>query len=619
MFRYIALAWNPSDACQIDACEIMTRQLIHLDMDFRVVFDFNGLKVLCADAGSPGLTAQVLKNRSGVLLGSAFRRNSDINDDQAVSVATLSDAETQQIISSQGRALVSGYWGNYVAFLLNATSNTKRVIKDPTGNLPCFATSWQKVAVVFSCLGDCVQMGFLPFTVNWSYVASRVGSGGFGHLCSPLNEVTEIERGHCLEIGDGRIGRQVAKLYSNPGHFSSTELSIDEPKAASRALSAAVRMAVLSLAGCHERVLMRLSGGLDSSIVSGVLKRAKANLKVASYTYFIRRGRSDERRWASLAAEHAGSRHFEYEIDPNLRLELLTRTQPSVSPVWAFAYLGAADFERQLLESHPYTGLFTGDGGDSVFGKGCIRFAVDDYIRLRGLSRGLVKLAAQVGLATDSLTWSVLGSALRRAWFGSFMRDYRDKLLVGSSLASPNVRGMGLDSARYPHPWFAACKRVPWHVITRLGNLLDSPQLYNPFLAPCARSPYIISPLYSQPVIEICLRIPAHVHFYDGTERGLARKAFEQDVPAAILRRQWKDCAPGAFEEMVLRNRSFISEMLEGGVLCDEGLLDRDAIRDALSGKLSTRKFYVGELMNYLHVEIWLRHFVGRSKQRLAA
>jgi hypothetical protein len=60
-------------------------------------------------------------------------------------------------------------------------------------------------------------------------------------------------------------------------------------------------------------------------------------------------------------------------------------------------------------------------------------------------------------------------------------------------------------------------------------------------------------------------------------------------------------------------------EMLVGGALCDEGLLDKDAIRDALSGKLTTKKFYVGELMNYLHVEIWLRHFVGGFKSRLAA
>jgi asparagine synthase (glutamine-hydrolysing) len=197
------------------------------------------------------------------------------------------------------------------------------------------------------------------------------------------------------------------------------------------------------------------------------------------------------------------------------------------------------------------------------------------------------------------------------------MSDYRDKLLVGAALVSENVRGAALRSSQYPHPWFEACEHVPWHVIGRLGNLTGTPELYNPFLAASAFSPYVAAPLYAQPVVELILRIPIFVHFYQGHERGLARAAFEQEVPLPILRRQWKDRAPGAFEGLVRRNRAFLYETLLGGALCSERILDPVAIRDALGEDFSTRQFHVGELMNYLHLENWLRHFSDGSTQQL--
>ncbi len=201
---------------------------------------------------------------------------------------------------------------------------------------------------------------------------------------------------------------------------------------------------------------------------------------------------------------------------------------------------------------------------------------------------------------------------MRRWYFGSHMSDCRKKLLVGAVLASSKIRGKGLDTLRYPHPWFDACEQVPWHVILRLGTLLDTPRFYNPFISPTAFSPYSVAPLYSQPVIEILLRIPLYILFRHGHERGLAREAFRQDVPEAILRRQWKDRAPGAFENLVRRNRAFMYDTLIGGALCREGLLDRDAMQSALSGNFSTSQFFVGELMNYLDLELWLRPFVDK-------
>jgi asparagine synthase (glutamine-hydrolysing) len=620
MFRFIALIWCPSDPVQAEASNTLTLRLDEFVVGHRLVFSAEGFSVLCAAIGTPGLGVHTLENNSGVLLGSVFRRNQDPTDGSPNSAATFDSRDTDRIISSQGRLLISGYWGDYVAFLTDRASGTKWVVKDPTGKLPCFTTSWRQVTIVFSCIEDCIRLRCLPFTVNWTYVASKIGSGGYDSSVSPLNEVAQVHRGQCLEIAASQNRRQSMSLYWNPASFSEQADVIDDTAFASRALRATVCSATHSLAASHEDVLMRLSGGLDSSVVSGMLKRAHLSLRVTSCTYFVANGKSDERRWARLAAEYAASAHHEIAMSPSSTgLEALTRIGPSVAPIFAYTYLALDSVDRPLRDICHYTAIFDGEGGDSGFGGECISFAVDDFLRLRGLSYHALKLASQVALTTNTLTWGVLRAAIRRRLFGSSMQDYRSKLLVGAVLADEKILGAPLSTTRYPHPWFADCDGVPWHVVNRLGNLLNTPELYNPFLAPDAFSPYVASPLYSQPVIELCLRIPVYNHFYNGYERGLARRAFRDDVPEPILRRRWKDRAPGAFEELVRRNRVFIRETILGGILCSKGLLDRDVMHNALSGEISTQRFFVGEIMNYLHLEIWLRHFASRSTQRLAA
>jgi asparagine synthase (glutamine-hydrolysing) len=620
MFRYVSLMHNPSDRAQSEARDTITRKLQEIAPSFLSVYDSSGLRVLCAEAGTPGLAVHALANNSGILLGSIFKRHSDVNCDSADSPAVFDSAATNEVIASAGRSLVTGYWGDYVAFLADGVSSTKRIIKDPTGNLPCFVTSWRHVIVIFSCLSDLIDLKLMCFSVNWSYVAQRVGSGGYDSRVSPLNEVSQLHRGQCLEITTDQSARQIRKLYWNPTVFSDPAHSIDDVDCAMRAMRASVRSATRTMAASHNGILMRLSGGLDSSIVSGCLREARTRTKVTSYTYFIPDGRSDERWWARLAADHAGSDHLEQALSPaNTRLEFLSQLRPTATPVWAYAYALRDEMEYRIAESHPHTAVFCGDGGDSGFGGECISLAVYDFLRLRGLSRGVVKLASRVALRTNSLVWRVLASSLRRSWFGSSMNDYRARLLVGAALVSGNIRGAGLRSAQYPHPWFEACEHVPWHVIGRLGNLTGTPELYNPFLAPSAFAPYVAAPLYSQPVVELILRIPIYIHFYQGHERGLARAAFQQEVPLPILRRQWKDRAPGAFEGLVRRNRAFLYETLSGGALCRERILDPAAIRDALSEDFSTTQFQAGELMNYLHLENWLRHFLDESTRRLAA
>jgi len=98
------------------------------------------------------------------------------------------------------------------------------------------------------------------------------------------------------------------------------------------------------------------------------------------------------------------------------------------------------------------------------------------------------------------------------------------------------------------------------------------------------------------------------VHFDRGRSRGLARRAFVQEVPEPILRRQWKDRPLHYVAEVIHRNLDFIRSTLLDGMLVRERILDREAVELALSGSPSRSAAIGGEVMNHLDLELWIRN-----------
>src|SRR5918999_2771096 len=78
MFRYVALVWNISNEQQSRTAESLDGQL--RARQWTVPFSGEGLRVFCTDL-SATLRALALANDAGVVLGTLFERNRDIDDD----------------------------------------------------------------------------------------------------------------------------------------------------------------------------------------------------------------------------------------------------------------------------------------------------------------------------------------------------------------------------------------------------------------------------------------------------------------------------------------------------------------------------------------------------------
>ncbi len=335
------------------------------------------------------------------------------------------------MLASQGRRLTRGYWGNYVAFLVDAQARTRFVVNDPAGSLPCHFTLHRGVQVFFSSLSDCHALKCMRFHVNWPFVRARTVNGIFDVETNPMVEISSVYRGECVQF-DERGNCASRRLYWRPTQLAERSERIDDPEFAAAALHATVRSCVHSLAAHHSSVLQQTSGGLDSSIVLGCLGEAPNRPDVTCYTHYVPGSVGDERRWARFATARGKFRHVEVCADPGeLKFEELPVLAPSVEPESCFMHWQKGPVERRLADQHRATATFTGEGGDATFCSTTYVFAVDHCMKRHGLGLQTLRTAARVATRRDRTVWNVIGKALHRQLFETGMSACR-ALLSGT-------------------------------------------------------------------------------------------------------------------------------------------------------------------------------------------
>jgi asparagine synthase (glutamine-hydrolysing) len=606
MFRYVALAWDGADPNQANAARMLGDRLQARHKQWGRTGNLAGLCVFHSALRHESLRAYLLPHGNAVLLGSLFHRNHDCSDEGAAAPFTADHRQSEQILASRGRWLIDHVWGNYVAVLRDPVSRRSWAVKDPCGNLPCLRASFGGVQIVFGHLADLVATGLFEFTINPRYLRNRMLHGGvLDH--DALNEVERVYRGECAELSDGPRPRNRV-FHWHPLSFARSSEIIEDAAAAAQAMRATVRSSVRTLCSGHQSVLHRLSGGLDSSIIAACLAAVPDGPDLCCYTYYAPGGRSDERPWARLAAGCHGLKHEEYPITPDdIPLPAILDAPPLVEPIQIMGYLHRSTLEQRISREHEATAVFCGDGGDSGFCGDTFAYAVSEYLRRHGIGMQAFRLAAKVAAITEEASWTVMLKSLRRWRHGAGMEHQRKMMLPASRLLSEELRASYSSVTTFPHPWLSHLHPVPWALVRRLGEMLSSPEFYN--VAAGIGAPEVIAPLYSQPAMELFLRIPVDVHFHGGRERGLARRAFAPEVPKEILRRHWKDRAPGFLDRLVQRHRKFLRELLLDGVLVEERLLNRAAVEEALCERISSSAVFPGELLLHLDVEIWARQW----------
>jgi asparagine synthase (glutamine-hydrolysing) len=600
LFRYLALVWHDDDAAARETARRLIDRHLSYSPGWQVALRKKGLFVGYAGVRVGSSEPYCLAGGGGVVLGKLFERPS--NSPSIAAPLNLDDSRSRSILESQGRRLVDSYWGRYVAFLHDDGSGTSWVLRDPSGGLPCVTVRFGGVRLFFSAMKDVQHLGLGPFDVNWGYLAASICMMKGPTHATGLREVSQVLAGECVELRDDHAR---STFYWDPLQIANSNI-VENPLEATYAMRDCVMDAVRAWASCYSSITLSLSGGLDSSVLYAALRDTPAKSKLTCFHYYPIGPDIDERRFARLVARSGGTELLERPRDSALSLRPLLECEASHEPSNYLYYLENSRLDADIAASHNATAAFTGWGGDQLFYQNHAFLAAGDYLHYRRPDLQFLRIAFDSAQMDRVSVWHVLREAFaervkQRRW------NLRDEMVEYMPLVRREIIEAVYSSGDYVHPLLNDPRDIPSGKLWHAFQVMSPWEFYDPF--GLEDDPERVSPLYSQPVLELCLRIPVHILTYGGWDRAIARRAFYDELPREVANRRNKGGIERHVRGIFEHNIGFMRELLLDGALVREGLIDRKKLGLALSGKASKLRPGLAELLDFMGTEAWLRHW----------
>lgn len=491
------------------------------------------------------------------------------------------------------------YWGRYIALLRSQRSGAWSVFRDPGGSVPCFTVEATGARFVFSHIEDAIGAGWMSHGPDWPSVATLIQSGRIRDGRTGLLGVREVLPGQSIDVA-GRV-----TTHWSPRAF--VEEVVEDPLAARRLVREAIDCAVGSVGQSHERIMHLLSGGLDSSIVLGALRRTVDAQRISCLTFTQGNGSElDEVQFAKLAAEASGvevsvARFKASGVDLSRAGELVSQPRPLG---YTFS-IENDDAELEFARACGASVCTSGAGGDGLFYQLRARTYCADYLLRHGPSWGAIGVALDNARLARVSMWRCLSEGWKFAYGGALFAP--DQSLPNPYLAEDfNAPATSwIDN----HPWFENAERLSPGKKLHLWAVLDCLNLFYPYRRSTIAGTEL--PLVSQPVIEAVLRIPSWVLSSGGRDRTLVREACADIVPSEILSRTGKGAMDGYYAELCAANAPYLREALLDGVLVGRGILDKQALEHDLPRDRDPRDGRELLLLQAFAVEVWAHAWSG--------
>ncbi len=517
----------------------------------------------------------------GWLVGCSFDRDGHVLVDPLAGAPALADR------SAVAHWLVRHTWGAWFAVLVDPRSGTVAILRDPSGLVPLYQRIDAGRCLLATAPALFAEAG-MAMRVSWPHVRQFLQDPERRQRATCLAGVDELSPGVLYPLERG--AHQVA-IWQPALHVPASG-DITLAVAAQRVRDCA-RMVIRAWSGHFGQVVVAASGGVDSSLVCAAL--AVDGRPFACATVSTRDPSGDETAYvAPLAGRLDVSwRAAQYEIaaiDPGA-----ASFARSARPV---GKMFVGELRRQLGEACAAVGaarVFDGNGGDNVF---CFLHSAAPFLdawRALGPSRQLAEVFVDLCRLTGADAPTLVRAILRQWW----RRQH-------SARRPPNLAllaGPGETAASLPlTDWEAQVPMTATGARAHL-RLIEAAQHHVHGLD----DPLRFSPLFSQPLVETCLGIPAWVWCQGGINRAPARAAFAAELPAAITGRVAKAGPDTVMRAVFARDRVRLRAMLRDGLLAGQGLLDLAAIDAALALDPQADDDRIYRLLDLVEAEAWAR------------
>lgn len=487
-------------------------------------------------------------------------------------------------------------WGCYVSFEAHSPDHLV-VRRDPTGRVECWRWPVPGGELLFSHLADALALGVPPPSINWDYLLYHLTCHFMRGEETGLAGVTELLPGS--EVTYAR-NAATGRFFWDP-HLIAERRFASEGEARS-AIRAAGEMAAQAYGSLYARIALDLSGGLDSAIVLGLLRQAAGHPDVIGVNYVTPHPEGDERGFARDAAQL----HRVQLLERELKLETFQYAADSADrlmrPSSRMMPMGYDRLHSGLLAETGADAFFTGSGGDHLFAASVGAEVAADHLAIRGY-RGLMRRAHEVANHSQDTVWNVLARSASLLWNRSHPLRGDLTYLTAGAVAEVNAE-------RFAHPWRLPRKSTPPGKQQQIGSITELYRHYWRYgRADVAEEAH---PLFSQPLMEACLRTPTYFFCSGGLPRGLARAAFGDLLPASIRERRSKGANTSHWVRTIASDLPRVRDLLLGGALVKRGWLDRQALDMLLTpaGLAANRR--LGPIVTCLTTQLWIDGMTAR-------
>lgn len=509
----------------------------------------------------------------------------------------LPAAQIQNILTTRGQTLIEDYWGDYVAFIQSRSG--WHVVCAPTSSLPCYYMTYGGWLLIFSDLGLCPFLRELPLSINRSFVAKLLAYDKIQTGETGLNEISELPSGSRLSISSGAMSTEIVW---DPRKLSETPYSISTAEAA-ELLRDAIQAAVKCHADSYGRVTVNLSGGLDSSIVLVCLSDRVSKGDVNAIHYEMGSNDHSERRYAQLIADAVGCPLEIVRTDAKRKIPCASDHPLTVRPHRSF--VGHDSAANEVGNSAGVArAIFTGQGGDHIFFESKTPLTFADFFRQRGFSRRAIYELFYAAHASGTSVSHVLSQCMPYL-FGRKPESTMSISILRKETPLNREAFRDLRVETMLPAWVTDPTNLPPAKFVHVNNIYH--MLQSRENTSTVKTAAFINPFISQPLVELCLALPTSTLRAYGESRGLARRAFEDQLPDAIRRRTTKGLAANFFVDHLESNKSEIRDALVDGELMKMGLLSAPGIESYFSED----NFKIVRLSHmtlvYYSIEAWLR------------
>lgn len=492
---------------------------------------------------------------------------------------------------ARARHLVRHAWGRYLALFRSDAGEIESVLRDPSGALDCAVWTDGGCTVLASCLPDwLLTAGSRRWVPDLERVADILADPTLLSGPIALAGVTSVAPGEWRAF-DGRT----LSLW-RPGELAVS--GSHSPHSDRARLRSAVDRAVQALS-CDHDALVEVSGGLDSAIVATARQALVSQRRTVWTNTSGPYAEADERAYAAAICDRMGApltclERARPTDASGLCLEHPRALRPSVNRMDALYDREQAAFCRSLKLDL----ILTGKGGDVAFYQTATSAILADRLRERGLAAladpCLPVLSRRLRRSVWSVLWRAITASGRARGFGGSGRP-------ALGLAAQDI----IHRRTPPHPWLTALDDVAPGKRQQIAGFAGNLSLHG--LSQRTEAADLVHPLLSQPVMETCLATPTWRLTGGGHDRFLAREAFGDRLPTAIVERRSKGELAVYYGHVVAAAVDALKPHLLEGRLAAAGLIDTAQVEAALQPDHLIWQGGYGDLMMLALIESWLR------------